>query len=178
MQTTIAPGHWLADDAAASYRRMRAAGCPAGITSAGRTYAEQAELRRKYLRGEGAFALPPGSSRHETGHALDLPRDASAWMERHGGAHGWRRTNPKEWWHWEHFATHDTHRHDPVNRKAPHMVIIRAGSRVRAVCGDRIVGLDVADVARFEAAGVPVVDVTPSTFEQFRNGLTPEGVTP
>lgn len=176
MTTTIDDrGRWLADDAAASYQRMRRAGCPAGITSAGRTYAEQAELRRKYLRGEGNFALPPGTSKHETGLALDVPEPARAWVREHGRAYGWvKDVNPAEPWHQEYRADLDEHKHDTTNRKGHLMVIIRAGSRVRAVCGDRLVGLNADDVARFAAAGVPVVDVTEDTFQQFRDGLTPE----
>lgn len=90
-QVTIAPGYWLSPPAAASYGRMRAAGMPAGITSAGRTPAEQAALflanyvrrawnplrpswsrgpfgdvrwwaGRRYVRVTAVQVAPPGSS--------------------------------------------------------------------------------------------------------------------
>lgn len=96
----VAPGFRLAAAPAASYARMREAGCPAGITSAYRSLAEQQALRAAYLNGTGAFALPPGQSRHELGEALDLPRAAAAWVRAHPD-HGWRFTNPAEWWHCE-----------------------------------------------------------------------------
>ncbi|GEM_PF-2923604 len=167
-------GRWLDSDAAASYARMLAAGCPPGVTSAGRTIVEQTALRRAWLRGEGSFALPPGQSEHERGLALDLPEPARTWVRTHGRAYGWvKDVNPVEPWHVEYVRDLDQHKHDTTNRRNL-MVIIRNGTRVRAVCGDRIVGLNVEDVARFAAAGVPVVDVTNDTWEQMRAGLTPE----
>ena len=103
--------HWLASGAAASYARMRAAGCPDGVTSAGRTHAEQQALRDKFLAHEGAFALPPGHSQHELGLALDLPKPARGWVRRNGASHGWvKDVNPKESWHMEYRKAADTHR--------------------------------------------------------------------
>lgn len=177
----VAPGRWLAPAPAASYLRMRAAGCPAGITSAGRTTAEQRELYEDWLAGRGAFALPPGTSRHESGHALDLPRAASAWMEHHGGAHGWRRTNPNEWWHWEHFATHDTHRDDQPAPATPptaptHQeteMIITYGTKARLLSGGLLAGIEWSDVESFRKAGVPVVAVSSKSFESARNAFVP-----
>lgn len=110
---TVAPGHQLAPGPAVSYARMRAAGCPEGIAEAWRSTATQAIRRADYLAGRGAFALPPGRSRHELGEALDLPRAAAAWV-RANPAHGWRFTNGKEWWHVEYVAALDRHRDDPA----------------------------------------------------------------
>ncbi|MBU4213606.1 MAG: M15 family metallopeptidase [Actinobacteria bacterium] len=103
---TIAPGHQLAPDAAASALRMFAAGCPVAITEAWRSTATQAERRDQYLTGAGAFALPPGKSRHEVGEAVDWKASAAAWVRAHP-EHGWRFTNRREWWHAEYFAALD-----------------------------------------------------------------------
>lgn len=104
----VAPGHHLAPAPAASYARQRAEGCPAGITSAWRSSDEQAALRAKYLADpvNNAFAQPPGKSRHEAGYALDLQAAAAAWVRAHP-EHGWRFTDPNEWWHAEYFAALD-----------------------------------------------------------------------
>lgn len=112
-RTTIAPGRWLAPEAAASYARMRDDGMPAGITSAGRTYDEQLALWRK--QGHLGLAWHPDDprARHMQGLALDLPEPARSWCARHGGAHGWWRPFAHEPWHFEYRATHDQHR----NRK-------------------------------------------------------------
>ena len=103
---TIAAGHSLAPAPAASYERMRAAGCPPGITSSYRSSEEQARLRALYLAGQGAFALPPGTSQHERGYALDLKSAAAAWVRAHP-EHGWRFTNKSEWWHVDYFIVAD-----------------------------------------------------------------------
>ena len=137
MRTTIvAPDRWLAEDAAASYLRARAAGVPAGITSAGRTSAEQEVLfRARYTTNYAASAkfdprewqgitwwrrpgadaaAPPGApySRHETGRALDLPAGgAREWMRAHGAAYGWIGGLVKgEPWHFEYQPDRDQHR--------------------------------------------------------------------
>lgn len=45
------------------------------VTSARRTRAEQQRLYNRWLRGQSPFpALPPGSSSHELGMAVDLAR--------------------------------------------------------------------------------------------------------
>ena len=110
-------GQWLNGDAAASYLRMLAAGCPTGGISgmgAGRTYAEQKRLYDLYRAGKGNLAAKPGTSLHEKGNALDLERGTPAqrWAV-YGGdpykvkageklrchAYGWRRTVSSEAWH-------------------------------------------------------------------------------
>ena len=124
-------GQWLNGDAAASYRRMLAAGCPTGGISgkgAGRTRAEQAELYAAYKAGRGNLAAKPGTSLHEKGNALDVSRGTAAqlWMV-HGGdaynaragekiranAYGWVRTVNKqgksnEPWHFAYYPARDT----------------------------------------------------------------------
>jgi hypothetical protein len=77
---------------------MFAAGCPVAITETFRSRELQAKRRADYLAGRGAFALPPGQSRHERGEAVDWKRPAATWVRAHP-EYGWRFTNPDEWWH-------------------------------------------------------------------------------
>lgn len=89
---------------------MLAAGCPAGgITDAGRTRAEQAALYADYLAGRlKATAAKPGTSKHETGRALDLAEPARSWVRTHGAPFGWVRDRVKnEPWHLEYQADKD-----------------------------------------------------------------------
>lgn len=133
---TIVLGHELDDAAAASYLRARAAGLPAGITSAWRSPAEQEALfRARYTTNYAASAkkdprvwqgrtwwrrigadaaAPPGApySRHETGLALDLPAGGPReWMTAHGAAYGWIAGRVAgEPWHFEYDPARDTFR--------------------------------------------------------------------
>jgi hypothetical protein len=102
---------WLDAPAAASYDRMLADGCPTGgITDAGRTNAEQWEMWRLYLAGKlKATAAYPGTSKHETGRALDLTGAALAWVRAHGVDYGWIRDAVRnEPWHCEYMSAWDT----------------------------------------------------------------------
>lgn len=107
----VAAGHALAPAPAASYARARAAGLPAGITSAYRSPERQAVLRAQYLANPTtvAYAAPVGKSEHVTGYALDLPEPARTWMARYGRQYGWIRTDPREAWHYAYRAALDTH---------------------------------------------------------------------
>jgi hypothetical protein len=107
----VAPGHVLAAAPAAAYARALAHGAPAGITSSTRSRAQQARLRYLYLTGRGAFALPPGTSKHEVGEAIDLPEPARSWAR--WDEFGWVRTNDDEPWHREYQITADQHLDDP-----------------------------------------------------------------
>lgn len=103
---------WLDAPAAESYKRMLRAGCPGGcITDAGRTYTEQAELWRQYLAGLlPATAAPPGTSKHESGRALDLAEPARSWVRAHGADYGWIKDRVRrEPWHLEYQADRDRH---------------------------------------------------------------------
>lgn len=102
---------WLYAAPAASYRRMLEDGCPTGgITDAGRTYEEQKALYDAYKRGElVATAAKPGTSKHETGRALDLAEPARAWVRSHGAKYGWMRDRVRnEPWHFEYELDRDT----------------------------------------------------------------------
>lgn len=123
---------WLEAVAADSYARMIAAGCPGGVTDAGRDpqaqinlflarYKPQAtgsgpygDVRHwrgtRYVRVSSAGPVGvPGTSRHESGLALDLPEPARAWVRNHGAAYGWIGGIVKgEPWHFEYQAARDT----------------------------------------------------------------------
>ena len=102
---------WLDAAAAGSYARMRAAGCPTGgITDSGRTNAEQWVMYRLYLAGKlKATAAYPGTSKHETGLALDLAVGALAWVRAYGADYGWIKDRvANEPWHVEYVAARDT----------------------------------------------------------------------
>lgn len=76
-QTVQIDGKPVPVGTAAAYRRLakwfrQNTGYRLGITSALRTYDEQAELYRKYKNGTGNLAAPPGTSLHETGRAIDV----------------------------------------------------------------------------------------------------------
>lgn len=114
---TVLPSHQLAPDAAASVLRMFAAGCPQTITEAWRSSETQAVRRASYLAGTGAFALPPGQSKHEVGLAVDWGRAAATWVRAHPDF-GWRFTNGDEWWHTDYFVTLDRHL---IDRTAPQL---------------------------------------------------------
>lgn len=118
-------GHWLRSDAAASYARMLAAGMPRGGISnlgAGRTRDQQQNLYDAYKAGRGPLAAKPGTSRHETGRALDISRGTAAqtWATRGGTPlkvslteiiraelFGWVRDVPSEAWHFVYFPQLD-----------------------------------------------------------------------
>jgi len=114
---------WLSDAAAASLHRMDAAyGSRLPITSAGRTYKEQADAYQKFLNG-GPLALKPSTSIHETGNACDFGSGAWAWLGSGRGLgwngaraneYGWRRTVSSESWHYEYDAGRDKYRNGSV----------------------------------------------------------------
>lgn len=167
-------GHWLREDAAASYRRMLAAGMPAGgIASAGRTRAEQAALYAAYLAGRGNLAAKPGTSKHETGRALDITRGTRAhtWATTGGRpltvrsaeqirAHlfGWRRDVPTEAWHLV---------YSPTTDRSANLPILRPGARGDAV---RILQLTLS----LTTDGI----YGPKTAQAVRNRQTATGLTP
>lgn len=74
---------------------------PGGPLSAYRTYEQQAELYDLYLAGQGAPAMPPGSSSHELGLAVDVPTpEMRQIIDEIGPQFGWGKVHaPGEWWH-------------------------------------------------------------------------------
>ena len=93
----ITPTKRLRPDAAGSYKRMRAAGMPAGITSAHRSSAAQQKLRDAYLNGHGNYALPPADSNHVKGTAIDVPVPVANWLRNNGVKYGWTPVTNERW---------------------------------------------------------------------------------
>jgi hypothetical protein len=84
----------------------RRAGIVLQVSSGFRTEAEQAELFRLYRLGAGPLASRPGTSNHESGHALDIETrelKVRLWLRRNAERFGFERTVPSERWHWEHW---------------------------------------------------------------------------
>lgn len=131
--TTVAPGHWLDAPAAAAYQRARAAGCPAGITDAGRSPERQAAMYATWLaerhlpvskRTYKAGVAAPGTSDHERGRALDVPSAVADWFRAHPD-YGWiADTIKSEPWHVVYMPGRDRHA-----QEVPTMRIIRGVER-------------------------------------------------
>lgn len=101
---------WLRRNAARAYKRMVRRGTPRNcVSDAGRTNAEQWEMWRRYLRGElPATAAYPGTSKHETGLALDLREPARKWVRKFGKHYGWIKDRVRnEPWHFEYDPKRD-----------------------------------------------------------------------
>lgn len=111
---------WASDACAASIHRLDAqTGRVLPIASAGRTYAQQAELYRLYKAGKGPLALPPGTSIHETGNAIDWGNAVYTFLGLYAGLgergltinrNGHRRTVSSEVWHTEYDPNRDQYR--------------------------------------------------------------------
>ncbi|MDP2341979.1 MAG: M15 family metallopeptidase [Deltaproteobacteria bacterium] len=94
-----------------AYIAMQGAAAGAGvdvrIVSGFRTMAEQERLYSCYVNcncNNCNLAARPGTSNHQSGHALDLNTSASGvlnWLNNNGGRFGFSRTVPSEAWHWE-----------------------------------------------------------------------------
>lgn len=113
MATLTGGRGWLNDDAAASIHRIDGEiGRLLQITSAGRTWAEQAELYDGWINGRPGyyFAAPPGTSPHEAGNAIDTNDRFLDVMNRHG----WRRPLSQEPWHFVYWPNLDNHINDPA----------------------------------------------------------------
>ncbi|WNN95068.1 endolysin [Microbacterium phage Magritte] len=111
---------WASDACAASIHRLDAqTGRVLPIASAGRTYAQQAELYRLYKAGKGPLALPPGTSIHESGNAIDWGNAVYSFLGLYAGLgdrglvinkNGHRRTVSSEVWHTEYDPNRDQFR--------------------------------------------------------------------
>jgi D-alanyl-D-alanine dipeptidase len=93
---------------ARAFVRMRDAAARAGIElmirSAFRDHETQTWLYQAWRAGWGNKAARPGYSNHQAGRALDLvihDPQTLAWLTRHAGRYGFRRTVRSEPWHWE-----------------------------------------------------------------------------
>jgi D-alanyl-D-alanine carboxypeptidase len=74
------------------------------VVSSYRTREQQQRLWQAYQNGTGNMAAKPGTSNHETGHAVDI---ASSFLSAHPDLrswllqHGWTNDVPGEPWHWQ-----------------------------------------------------------------------------
>lgn len=97
---------WLNDVPAAAYEEAKRRGMPGGcVSSAGRTYNEQAALYADYKMGKIKSASHPASptAYHVKGDAIDLNEPARSWMRTHGATLGFRKDTVKgEPWHFVH----------------------------------------------------------------------------
>jgi D-alanyl-D-alanine carboxypeptidase len=76
------------------------------VNSAFRTFAEQTRLYTLWVTGQGNRAAKPGSSRHESGLAVDIEsaggtNGSYAWLAQNAARFGFKRTVSDEPWHWE-----------------------------------------------------------------------------
>jgi len=99
---------------AAAFRAMaraaRKAGIELSIRSGFRSHAKQTALYRKYRKGSGNLAAPPGYSNHESGRALDLyitQDNVYDWLKDNAAHYGFHSTVPGEAWHWEYLGGGD-----------------------------------------------------------------------
>ena len=106
-----ADGKPVERDTANAYAVMQAAAAADGVTlvvvSGFRTMAEQQYLYACYVNcncNNCNLAAPPGTSNHQSGHALDLNTSSGgvlSWLNANGARFGFARTVPSEPWHWE-----------------------------------------------------------------------------
>ena len=91
-------------------KAARKASVDLSIRSGYRSHAKQTALYKKYKKGDGNLAAPPGYSNHESGRALDLyitDSRANDWLREHASRYGFRRTVPGEAWHYEYVGGAD-----------------------------------------------------------------------
>jgi hypothetical protein len=169
MLTELGGGEALRHDAAASYRRARAAGMPAGITSSYRTRAQQQPLYARYVndlrtgRKPARLAAKPGQSPHGEGLALDLRPAPELWLRAHP-EYGWRFTIKSEKWHAEYDPARDRTQstpapdesHGPVVTEEDDVLIIKhARFGAYLLHGSKLTGLSAqSSVDAIAASGV------------------------
>ena len=100
-----------------AYMRMARAAAKAGVglqvVSGFRTMGEQQHLYYCYTScscNGCNLAAVPGTSNHQSGHALDLNTSSAgvySWLNSHASKYGFKRTVPGEAWHWEWWGTDD-----------------------------------------------------------------------
>jgi hypothetical protein len=175
-------GHWLAPEPAAALARALDAGCPADITSAGRSVDAQLELIRLHRidPAHHAYAAPilgPDASEHIAGYAIDAGPRMTAWFATHPRFGFVATALPAEPWHHAYRPASDAYRDagptTPHNRpkEDPVFVLLNntPGSKsygqafaLHAGRGSSI--SDVNDPAEFEKEGVPVLRVSEATY--------------
>jgi len=96
---------------ARAFRAMAKAASKMGIRiairSGFRSHELQRLLYRDYRHGWGHLAARPGFSKHQSGRALDIyitDYRVYEWLRKHAGKYGFKRTVPREAWHWEYIG--------------------------------------------------------------------------
>ncbi|MDP2343462.1 MAG: M15 family metallopeptidase [Deltaproteobacteria bacterium] len=93
--------------------KAKTAGINIRIVSGFRTNAEQQYFYNCYVNcncNSCNLAARPGTSNHQSGHALDLNTSDGgvySWLSAHADEFGFRRTVPSEIWHWEFWGARD-----------------------------------------------------------------------
>ena len=110
LEVTDVDGVQVEVKTASAYVLMRDAAAEDGVDlqvwSGFRSNERQAELYEAWKAGYGNPAAKPGYSNHQSGRAIDInllgvPPETYAWLLKHAGRFGFKRTVPKEPWHWE-----------------------------------------------------------------------------
>jgi hypothetical protein len=91
-------------------RLIRASKGKVWIVSGFRTYEQQSALYQKYLNGTGNLAAKPGTSRHESGVAVDFGGDLK-WVRQNAKAFGLHNSVPSENWHYSLLGANETGGH-------------------------------------------------------------------
>ena len=142
---------WLDAPAAASLARIDTEiGHPLDINEAGRSSAQQNAHYQRYqafLAGGpwAPIALPPGSSIHEFGRAIDTDEQITAVLNRHGWFHTvYRGGVLVEPWHYEYDYTRDQH----INEGNPTMAQDDSNSWTGQRIGGSVNGPSITDLLR------------------------------
>lgn len=110
LEVTEVDGVLVEVKTARAFIAMRDAAAEDGVElvvwSGFRSHERQAELYAEWKAGHGNPAARPGYSNHQSGRALDInllgvPPETYAWLLENASRFGFRRTVPKEPWHWE-----------------------------------------------------------------------------
>jgi LAS superfamily LD-carboxypeptidase LdcB len=110
LQVTDVDGVYVEVKTATAFVAMRDAAAEDGVElvvwSGFRSNERQKELYDDWKAGYGNPAAKPGYSNHQSGRAIDInllgvPPETYAWLLKHAGRFGFKRTVPKEPWHWE-----------------------------------------------------------------------------
>lgn len=110
LEVTEVDGVLVEVKTARAFIAMRDAAAEDGVElvvwSGFRSHERQAELYAEWKAGYGNPAARPGYSNHQSGRALDInllgvPPETFAWLTKNATRFGFRRTVPKEPWHWE-----------------------------------------------------------------------------
>jgi LAS superfamily LD-carboxypeptidase LdcB len=110
--TALGNGYYLQAPAANAYAQLAAAAQAAGVnpamSSAYRTYDQQAALYHQYLNGTGNLAAAPGSSNHGLGLSIDFSvannPSLLSWLRENGEQYGFYNDVPSENWHYTYYG--------------------------------------------------------------------------